>query len=358
MQGIAIRVGRIAGLVVSVLSVVGALGCDASSPASEQASAAQAPPAEPADLDPNSLRITFLGTGAPRPSLKRYGPSILVEAGDKRLLVDVSWGTRERLLQAGSFELITGLDHVLLTHLHFDHTIGLPDLWLTGWLYGRKKPLLVHGPTGTSEMCRHFREAYDWDINYRTTVGVHEDGSEFDARDIGPGVFYEEDGLKITAFEVEHLPIDIETRDSVGFPGQTLGFRIDFRGRSVVFSGDTRYSDGVVEHGKNVDVLIHETQVPSPDATEAAKLANVSLSVHTEPSEVGRVFTETRPRMAVYSHIIPPDVTSEELIELTPYDGPIVVAHDLMMLTIGDEIVVSDRPLAAVRSFEQSNAVR
>ena len=94
---------------------------------------------------PGGFRITLLGTGAPRPSFQRYGPSTLIEAGTSRILLDPSWGLRERLMQAGSFELMVGLQHVLLTHLHYDHTVGLPDLWLTGWLYGRRAPLELVG---------------------------------------------------------------------------------------------------------------------------------------------------------------------------------------------------------------------
>ena len=78
------------------------------------------------------IKLTFLGTGAPRPSKDRYGPSILVEAGDYKLLVDAGPGMRERLFQAGGFELLTEVDHILVTHLHFDHTISAPGLWLSG----------------------------------------------------------------------------------------------------------------------------------------------------------------------------------------------------------------------------------
>jgi len=107
-----------------------------------------------------------------------------------------------------------------------------------------------------------------------------------------------------------------------------------------------------------VDVLVHEVQVPSPDETDEAKLANVSLSVHSEPKAVAEIFAKARPRMAVYSHIIPPDVTEARLRAATPYDGPLTVAHDLMMITIGESIVVADRPRAQVQSFEQSGAIR
>lgn len=304
------------------------------------------------------LRVTFLGTGAPRPSFERYGPSILVEAGDKIILVDPSWGLRERIMQVGSFPLLAGIDHVLISHLHFDHTIGFTDLWLTGWLFGRKVNLTVQGPEGTTEMMGHFRQAYRWDIENRFLVGVHREGVEIESTDVDPGVIFEKDGLKVTAFEVDHLPIDVETRELLGLWGQAFGFRFDYRGRSLVLSGDTRLSENLIEHSQGVDVLVHESQYASPEATAEAKLANVSLSVHTEPKDAAVVFQRTKPKMAVYSHLIPPDVTAEELKAATPYDGPLTVAHDLMMITIGDTIVISDRPLVDGSTFETSKTLK
>lgn len=310
------------------------------------------------ELGETELRVTFLGTGAPRPSFVRYGPSILVEAGNHRMLVDPSWGLTRRVMQAGSFELLTGIDHVLLTHLHYDHTIGLPELWLGGWLYGRPGPLSIQGPVGTVDMVDHLAQAFRWDVDFRLLVGVPDGGHIVEPEDVKPGVVFERDGLTVTAFEVEHMPIDLTTREPLDFEGQTLGFRIDYAGRSLVLSGDTRPSDILMEHAQGVDVLVHEVQVPSPGATEEAKLANVSLSVHSEPGQVAEVFERTRPRMAVYSHIIPPDVTADELVEVTPYDGPMTVAHDLMMITIGDEIDIADRPRMGGEAFEASEVLR
>ena len=242
----------------------------------------------------DTIKLTFLGTGAPRPSLVRYGPSILLEAGDHRLLVDAGPGMRERLFQAGGFELLTDIDFILLTHLHFDHTISVPGLWLSGWLYGRKSPMTVFGPRGTSVMMNHFQAAYAWDIRYREIVGVHKEGSELIARDIEPGIVFENDGLKITAFNVEHMPIDVNTGELLGLEGATMGYRIDYNGRSVLFSGDTRSTPttNIIEHGKDVDVLIHEVQVPAPGDTPEARLANVSLSVHSTPAQVAAVFRQ------------------------------------------------------------------
>ena len=178
------------------------------------------------------------------------------------------------------------------------------------------------------------------------------------AEDIAPGVVFDEEGLTITAFDVAHRPIDLTTRELLEFEGQTLGFRIDYGERSLVLSGDTRESASVVEQARGVDVLVHEVQVPSPGATEEAKLANVSLSVHSGPEAVARIFAQAQPRMAVYSHIIPPDVTAAELAAATDYDGPLTVAHDLMMITIGEEIVVADRSRAEGTTFEGSDVLR
>ena len=309
--------------------------------------------------DDDEIKLTFLGTGAPRPSHKRYGPAILVEAGDYKIMVDAGPGMRERLFQAGGFEMLTAIDHILITHLHFDHTISAPGLWLTGWLFGRKTPMKVFGPTGTAAMMANFETAYAWDIRYRTIVGVHKQGSELNATDIGPGVFFDKDGLKITAFNVEHMPINTETGESLGLEGATLGYRIDYKGRSVLFSGDTRSTPAseIIPMGKGVDVLIHETQVPAPGNSAEAILANVSLSVHSSPAQVAYVFGQTRPRLGVYSHIIPPEITSEELLGLTDYDGNMMVAEDLMTLTIGDAIIVGRAEGAGTDIFTEADVV-
>ena len=312
-----------------------------------------------ADGADDEIHLTFLGTGAPRPSHDRYGPSILVEAGDYKILVDAGPGMRERLFQAGGFELMTAVDHILITHLHFDHTISAPGLWLTGWLFGRKEPMKVFGPEGTTAMMEHFRSAYDWDIDYRVTVGVHTAGSEIIAKDVEPGVFFEQDGLKITAFDVEHMPINIETGESLGLKGATLGYRIDYKGRSVLFSGDTRSTpDGaIIDVGKGVDVLIHETQVPAPGNSPEAILANVSLVVHSTPEQVAYVFNQTQPRLGVYSHIIPPEIGADELLPMTDYDGAMLVAEDLMTLTIGDEITVGRAEGRGTDIFTEADVV-
>jgi ribonuclease Z len=218
--------------------------------------------------------------------------------------------------------------------------------------------LRVEGPVGTTDFLEHLRLAFQWDVDYRVLVGVPAEGAAIASQDVVPGWTYERNGLKVSAFEVEHMPIDMKTRERLDFEGQTLGFRIDFGSRSLVLSGDTRPSDALAELARGVDVLVHEVQVPSPDATKEANLANVSLSVHSEPEAVASIFARARPKLAVYSHIIPPEVSSEELLAATPYDGRMVVAHDLMMIAIGEEIEVTDRPRMGEESFEKSRVLK
>tara|TARA_B100000925_G_scaffold214532_1_gene163837 strand:+ start:1385 stop:2398 length:1014 start_codon:yes stop_codon:yes gene_type:complete len=305
------------------------------------------------------IKLTFLGTGAPRPSPKRYGPSILLEAGDTKLLVDAGPGMRQRIFQAGGFELLTDIDTVLITHLHFDHTIELPNLWLTGWLFGRKKNMQVYGPEGTEEFMNHFEQAFDWDLRYRYLTNVHVEGSDLITTDIEPGVFYNKNGIKITAFDVAHLPMDPDTEELLGLEGATFGYRVDYKGRSVVFSGDTRSLPGskIIEISKGVDVLVHETQIPYPGDSKEAKLANVSMIVHSSPEQVAYVFNETRPRLGIYHHIIPPETTRDELLGMTDYDGRMEVAEDLMTLMIGDEITVGMAERMDGQTFLESDAV-
>jgi hypothetical protein len=226
----------------------------------------------------------------------------------------------------------------------------------------------IYGPRGTKEMADHFHAAFKWDLDMRDLVGIPMAGSGIEAHDVGPGVIFDKDGLKITAFEVEHMPIDVASgqrlkfADGSEFYGQTLGYRIDYMGHSVLFSGDTRSTAAsqILQYGKGVDVLIHEVQVPSKGGSKEARLANMSLSVHSTPEQAGTVFAKTKPRMAVYNHIIPPDTDPKELIgETRPvYAGPLTVGEDFMTITIGDTITIGEQARGGTHVFEKSSVVQ
>jgi ribonuclease Z len=279
------------------------------------------------------LKVTLLGTGSPPPRVDRFGPSILVEAGNEKFVFDCGRGAAQRIEQLKM--PFTEIDTLFLTHLHSDHTVGIPDLWLTGWVEGRSVPFRVWGPAGTKEMMAHLEEAFQFDIHIRRDVDEKLPGQGVTvlAKDIGEGVAYENNGIKVTAFFVDHGPVK-----------PALGYRIDFAGHSVVLSGDTRFSENLIRFAQGADVVIHEVM-----DTESFALKNPLFTPervqrvaghHTMPEQAGTIFARIKPKLAVYSHIVPPDTT--DLIPRTrkTYSGPLEVGEDLMAIEIGEKVTV------------------
>lgn len=279
-----------------------------------------------------TIKVTLLGTGCPPPVMNRFGPSILVEAGNEKLIFDVGRGALLRLTQIKvKPKDITG---VFFTHLHSDHLVGFPDLWLTGWVNGRRDtPVKVWGPKGTAKMMSHLEQAFEYDIKIRLYDDrAAPDGVIIEAMNIAEGVIYEKNGVKVTAFEVDHEPIK-----------PAFGYRIDYGGRSVLLSGDTRLSENLIKYAKGVDVLIHE--VVSLESLKRAgydeERIKVIINHHTTPEQAGEIFSKVKPKLAVYSHIVLPSATEADLITPTrkTYQGELALGEDLMVIDVGDKVV-------------------
>ena len=288
-------------------------------------------------MQDNNIRITLLGTGVPTPAMQRFGPGTLVEAGEETLLFDAGRGVLQRIFQVTRpFKAVRS---VFLTHLHSDHTVGLPDLWLTGWLNGRpEKPFSVFGPRGTQKMMEYLDLAFQYDIRIR----LYDDmlphaGVVVLANDITEGPVYEKNGVKVTAFEVDHSPIE-----------PSLGFKIEYAGHSAVISGDTRYCENVVRWAKGCDVLVHEVisaELIRANAKGPSEALERVIAHHTTPEQAGEIFSQVNPKLAVYTHIIPISATAEDLFPPTrkTYSGPLEIGEDLMTINIGDEVTI-ERP--------------
>lgn len=290
----------------------------------------------------SDFRVTLLGTGSPNPNVQRSGPSTLVEAGSVKLLIDAGRGASVRLWQLGI--PLSKVDALLLTHFHSDHTVGVPDLWLTGWVdtpYGRRKaPFQVIGPVGTKRLMSGLQQAYADDIRVRLedeknpAEGVQVNATEFKSE----GVVYRKDGVVVTAFEVDH-------GDAIK---PAYGYRIEYNGKSVVISGDTRFSENLIKHAQHVDLLVHEVATAHPDAIKANPGFKRIFDHHTSPQQAGTIFSRTKPALAAYTHLVfLPDPrfplqTVDDVIRQTreSYDGPLQVGADLMSFDIGEKIEV------------------
>jgi ribonuclease Z len=288
----------------------------------------------PAAAHGQQMKVTLLGTGCPPAVMNRFGPSTLIEAGEQKLLFDAGRGALQRLTQIGvPWQAVQG---IFLTHLHSDHVVGFPDLWLTGWLIvpGRSVPLQVWGPRGTKNMMSHLQQAYQYDIQIRiANDGVPPSGVALRVEDISEGVVYDQGGVKVTTFEVDHAPVK-----------PAFGYRIDYAGRSVVLSGDTRVSEKLVRYAQGADVLVHEVFAPETlqRAGVPADRAKKIVDYHTTPEQAGEVFTRVKPKLAVYSHICMPTATEQDLLPPTrrTYTGPLELGEDLMVIEVDEKLNV------------------
>ncbi|WBU64189.1 MBL fold metallo-hydrolase [Paracoccus aerodenitrificans] len=286
--------------------------------------------------------VTLLGTASPAPRPDRSGPSILIEGGESRVLIDAGRNAPVRLWQAKI--PIGSIDATVITHFHSDHTSGLADLWLTGWIArpfgGRDAPMRVIGPVGTAALTDGLQNAYDGDIQIRLVdEGNPPEGVEIETTEITEdGVVFNEGGLKVTMFATNH--------------GENItpnyGIVAEYDGRKVVISGDTTYDERIAERGQGADLLIHELGTAQPELLQEDHAKRV-IAHHTTPQQAGEIFAAAQPKLAAYTHLVMlsdannPELTLPEIVEQTreTYGGPLVVGEDLMTFDIGTDGVAT-----------------
>lgn len=273
----------------------------------------------------DSTIVITLGTGTPVPNPERGGPTTAVVVGGRVFLFDAGPGVMRRAAAAGL--PIDGVTAAFITHLHSDHTLGLPDLIFTSWVMGRSAPMRVYGPPGLRRMTDHFMAAWAEDTAVRIT-GLERGrpgGYRVDPREIEPGVVFDSGGVKVTAIPVPH-----------GNWEHAFAYRVDTPQRSVVISGDTRVSDALARAASGVDVLVMEVYLESraaPEPRPGGELWPQYLrEFHISDVEVGRMAAAVRPGVLVLSHVLFMGGTEDELvagIRRGGFSGRVVIARDL-----------------------------
>lgn len=295
-------------------------------------------------LAQGEIRVTVLGSGDPFVKIGQASASILMEVGNEEkdmFFFDVGSGS---LANFNGLQLpVTSTNKVFLTHLHADHVGDLPTLIWSTAKAGRRDPVEVWGPAsdnesyGTKHFTDHLEEAFAWDTEsmngHPGQSGAHTITTEipYDKTE----VVYERNGVKVTSFPVIHL-----------HPG-AVGYKLEYAGRSVVFSGDTRPCTTVVDAAKGADLLIHET---FPSVGVYAKKASVPVEfaeqivngVHTSPAMAGKVFKLAGARMSVMWHFaVDHETVGPAISEVREqYDGPVTIAQDLTAFNIASEALI------------------
>jgi ribonuclease Z len=302
------------------------------------AAAPQLPQRARVDPPAGGMTVVLLGTGIPLPNPARGTAATLVLAGKQAVLVDT--GRNAVVGLAG-----TGRDDVSLvvfTHYHSDHIADLGEILVNRAIAGATAPLPVIGPVGLKQVVDGFRAAYALEDSYR--VAHHQEnwssaGASAAPTEAKPGVVWEQDGLKVTMFDVDHAPVV-----------PAVGYRFDYQGRSVVISGDTKKTASVIEMSRGVDLLVHEAvdratieqAMPMLEraAPRRAAMTRDMMSHHTTTLEAAEIARDAGVKKLAITHLVPsiPPTDQAEanfvrgMAEI--YRGPIVVGRDGMVIEV------------------------
>ena len=278
------------------------------------------------------IKVTILGSGTPRVNIDRFSQSILVEHKNDKFLFDAGRGALLRLNQ--SRILPNEIENIFFTHLHSDHILGFSDILMTGWVYHRQKPLNIFGPPGTINFVDSTIKSFEEDIKVRSLPpeSLNVENLKSNIEIIYDDFTYNKNGLTIETFAVKHEPFTY-----------AFGFKIFNSKYCMVISGDTTYSEQVIEKAKNCDLLIHEIAHASEHTLEKYPKAKGVISYHTDASQVSKIVNTVKPGLTILNHVLSLDGSSDEQIlnEIKKNTKhKVLIARDLMTIDLKDEIYI------------------
>ncbi|WP_241243070.1 MBL fold metallo-hydrolase [Paenibacillus whitsoniae] len=285
------------------------------------------------------IKVVILGTGTPRAFYGRAKAGVAVLAGDKALLFDCGGATVDQLIKAGIMP--QRISDVFFTHHHSDHNSGFFDVFITSWrthvtadhvFEGRKGPMNVYGPTTTKQIIGKMREAFDFDVNLRVSYNRSaERGADIQYFESNEGVVYDHGGIRVTAFEVDHKPVD-----------PAIAYKIEYNNKSVVISGDTIPVANMVNYSRGADLLVHESYNKAWLDALIAKFPEQTVGLsnpakyHSTTLEVAEIARAAGVGHLVLTHHIPAPAAIDEAEAAyiagmqDIYTGRITMARDLM----------------------------
>ena len=265
----------------------------------------------PVSLPDDGLSALVCGSRSPLPSPGRAETCIIIKAGQNLYVVDIGDGSINNL-RNWRVDL-TPVKAVLFTHLHSDHISDLADLHLNTWVNNPTKTekLKVYGPEGVEDVVNGFEDAYTLDYQFRNehhgdkVAPINLAGYDTFTIDLSNPIIIDDNGLKVTAFKVIHDPIE-----------PALGFRFDYKGRSIVISGDTISTENTIKNSINADVLFHEAQAnhivkilenenKKVGNNLAAKIMADIVTYHTTPIEAAEIANQANVKHLVFYHLTP-----------------------------------------------------
>ncbi len=275
-----------------------------------------------------ATQVVLLGTGTPNADPDRFGPAVAIVAGGQSYLVDAGVGVVRRAAAAAARHGIAALrpeslTRVFITHLHSDHTLGLPDLMLSPWVLERKTPLAVAGPAGIAAMTAHIEEAWREDIGMRL-YGLEPQSSRnyrAETREITAGPAYQDANMRIDAIAVPH-----------GSWPEAFAYRFQTADRVIVISGDTQPTDAIAAACNGCDVLVHEVYSAARLDTRPPEWQRYHRGVHTSTTELAALAMKARPTLLVLYHQLYWGASDDDLvreIRAAGYTGAIVSGKDL-----------------------------
>jgi ribonuclease Z len=265
-------------------------------------------------------RVILLGTGTPNPEPEHSGPAVAIVTGQNVYVVDCGPGVVRRAAQAGI--RMDQLTRVFITHLHSDHTTGLPDLIFTPAVTGRKDPLEIYGPPGIAAMTNHILKAWkeDMDIRLHGLEPAVKPAYVVHAHEVRPGLIYRDDAVRVSAIPVVH-----------GAWKYAFGYRFEAGGKVIVISGDTTYSASLLEAARDCDILVHEFYSQKGWDARAPDWQRYHAAYHTSAIDLGKLAAAAKPKKLVLYHELPMGQPPEQVIReiRQHFSGDVIYGKDL-----------------------------